>query len=317
MNRKSILVIKHGYSDSSGDTRKSGIHYSDVFRSTCLLEDFKGYEVTWITSEAACDLFLDNHLIDRLIVVEKPSHLVPKSIGEFHTVINLENSDAWSRFAAEASAQHRYGFIGALPSPGAIDSRHTFQDSLYRHLGRQWSGQRYSLGYQPRSDVVYDIGFNNFAFPDIPAVNWPGNKWQRLYNQLKDDFRVSWPTATDDLQNYMEWIASCQLVLSPDTLGLHLAMALKKKVVALVGVEATQQPYLYGCGAKLQPASSFGCPACELGNGNLGHSCMEEISVAMVRNAIEAELNELENSHQLESLLFMHESAYSHSPNPA
>jgi heptosyltransferase-2 len=317
MIRKSVLIIKHGLTDSCGQMARQGIRYSDILRSTCLLEDYKGHEVTWITSEAAHDLFLDNHLIDRLMVVEKACHLVPKSIGDFHIVINLENSDDWRHFAAEVSAQHRYGFIGPPTSPGVINDEQAFQESLYRHLGREWTGQRYCLGYQSRSDVMYDIGFNSLADPELPVANWPEKNWHQLYHRLKEDYRISQPKSMDDLQDYMEWIASCRLVVSPDTLGLHLAIAMKKNVVALVNAATPQQLYLYGRGPKLHPVSSFGCPACDLANANLPHSCMEEITVATVQSAVEGELSRGGDSRQLESSLFTHRPAYADVPHPA
>ncbi len=317
MIRKSVLIIKHGLNDSCGQPISQGVRFSDVFRSTCLLEDFKGYEVTWITSEAAHDLFLDNHLIDRLIIVEKASHLVPVSLGDFHTVINLENSRDWRHFAAQVLAQHRYGFMGSSAMSSVASGRHSFQESLYRHLGREWTGQRYCLGYRPRSEAIYDIGFNSLAVPELPIVNWPEKNWHQLYHRLKEDYAISWPRAMDDLQNYMEWIASCRLVLSPDTLGLYLAIAMQKKVVALVGAAAPEELYLYGTGCKLHPASSFGCPACELGRLHLPHTCMEEISVEMVHSAVIAELSKGAPSRPWESLLFTYRPAYADSSHPA
>jgi heptosyltransferase-2 len=42
------------------------------------------------------------------------------------------------------------------------------------------------------------------------------------------------PTETT-IEDYIEWINSCKIIVSNDSLGIHLAMAMNKKIVGLFG----------------------------------------------------------------------------------
>ena len=67
---------------------------------------------------------------------------------------------------------------------------------------------------------------------------------------------------------------------------MYLAVALGKKVVALVGRQGAQEVYLYGHGVKVAPVTERDCSDC-VRHGGLGHCCMEEITVDMVTEAVE------------------------------
>ena len=59
-------------------------------------------------------------------------------------------------------------------------------------------------------------------------------------------------TGTDNsLLEFAGWISGLDLVVSSDTLGMHLAIALKKPVIALFGPTCPQEIDLYGRGAKI------------------------------------------------------------------
>ena len=91
MSRQSILILKHGFSETCDHNVSSIVSYGDVFRCTCLLEDFKGSHVTWITAHGAVDLLAGNHLIDDLILADTPEEIpVDKRKKQYDIVINLE-----------------------------------------------------------------------------------------------------------------------------------------------------------------------------------------------------------------------------------
>ncbi|MCP4712828.1 MAG: hypothetical protein GY869_29735, partial [Planctomycetes bacterium] len=164
--RKTVLIIKHGFSETCDHKISSIVSYGDVFRCTCLLESYRGFDVSWLTAVAAKDLLVGNHLIDRLILADNPEDIGPGQILEhYDEVINLEKQRDWCEFTSALDAEKRYGFKdwastgseafypdsrGALEVALKRDGYRAFQETLFRTVGQEWTGQRYVLGYQPR-----------------------------------------------------------------------------------------------------------------------------------------------------------------------
>lgn len=72
----------------------------------------------------------------------------------------------------------------------------------------------------------------------------------------------------------------CDLVVTGDTTALHLAIGLRKKVVALFGPTCAQEIELYGRGEKI--VSSFSCAPCYRRVCAQNPNCMEAVSVEEV-----------------------------------
>jgi len=301
MVRKTVLIIKHGFREGcehSADDVSGVVSLGDVFRCTCLLEDFKGYEVTWITAPEAKELLAGNHLIDELILAESPGQLPSECMrGPYHTVINLEKRRDWCEYAAAVGAEVRYGFRdwrGACSegfyaeSAKAVWGLGPVQESLFKMVGRQWSGQRYVLGYRPRVAEIYDVGLNHHVGPKWPTKAWPQYHWQRLYYELSKQYNVCWQQSLDSIRHYIDWLASCRLIVTCDSLGLHLGLGLNKQVVGLFGPTAPEQIYMYGCGIKLTPTCDRSCLPCYKSRCDFNEDvCMEYISVEQVYEAVE------------------------------
>ena len=52
-------------------------------------------------------------------------------------------------------------------------------------------------------------------------------KWEQLYNKLESlGYKVDWQRGLNSLKEYIDWINSSRIIITQDSLGLHLAMAL-------------------------------------------------------------------------------------------
>jgi len=78
----------------------------------------------------------------------------------------------------------------------------------------------------------------------------------------------------------------CDAVVTGDTTALHLAVGLKKKVVALFGPTCAQEIELYGRGEKI--STPLSCGPCYRRSCSVSPSCMEAISVEEVMRKIQA-----------------------------
>ncbi|MBN1844264.1 MAG: hypothetical protein JW810_01185 [Sedimentisphaerales bacterium] len=303
MAKKTVLIIKHGFSEVCDQGLSTVVSYGDVFRCTCLLEEFRDCRVTWISAPAARDLLEQNHLIDQLILADRTDQIRPNDLlDRYDIVINLEKQPDWCRFAARLAAGRRYGFsdeiiegeAGFYPDSARAlslalqrDGYRTLQETLFQTVGRQWRGQRYVLGYRPKVAEIYDIGLNHHVGPKWPTKRWPKAYWQQLHDRLsRDRYALSWQQSLHSIRHYIDWLASCRLIVTCDSLGLHLGLALRKQVVALFGPTAPEQIHMYGLGIKLTPACQRDCLPC-FGSHCLGvDSCMEHLTVDMVHEAV-------------------------------
>jgi heptosyltransferase-2 len=80
-------------------------------------------------------------------------------------------------------------------------------------------------------------------------------------------------------------VAACGLVVTGDTLAMHLALALGRRTIVLFGPTSAAEIELYGLGEKVTPRMEcLGCykPACDF-----VPNCMDLISTDMVEAAVE------------------------------
>jgi heptosyltransferase II len=303
MNRERVLIIKHGFSETCDHHISPVVSFGDVFRCTCLLEDFKGSHVTWITARSAYDLLAHNHLIDRLVLADSPNDLPAEGMPDrFDTIINLEKQKDWCEFAASMSAKQQFGFrdwsstgpeafypasAAALADGLGRENYRPLQETLFQLIGREWSGQRYHLGYRPKVVPIYDVGLNHRVGPKWPTKVWPEKKWKQLYRELNKKYAISWQQSLNSIRHYIDWLSSCRLVVTSDSLGLHLCLALDSRVVALFGPTAAEQVYLYGQGIKLTPQCDRRCIPCFRSSCDYNDTCMDYISVGSVIEAVD------------------------------
>jgi len=157
----------------------------------------------------------------------------------------------------------------------------------------------------PKKPVV---GLNVGVGAKWPSKGWPLKSWQELieklgsnkYNllllggpeevgiikQLKKDFSYVIDTRCDNsLLEFAAIVDLCDLVITADTLTLHIATALQKKIITLFGPTSADEIELYGKGVKL--SSSDGCKCYYRKNCSEDVSCMEKITFEMVLEAID------------------------------
>jgi ADP-heptose:LPS heptosyltransferase len=86
------------------------------------------------------------------------------------------------------------------------------------------------------------------------------------------------------LGQFAALVQLCDVVVTGDTTALHLAIGLKKNVVALFGPTCAQEIELYGRGEKI--VSSVSCAPCYRRRCEVSPTCMEAISAGEVMKKI-------------------------------
>lgn len=299
-----ILIIKLGYSETidAGISKVSSL--GDVLRTTVILYPFANDHVTWLVDEQAYSLLEGNPYINRILPYDLTSVLQLQS-ERFDTVINLEKVPGICALADSVSAWRRYGFrfdeqngtaeaydgcerVVSLCRDGDLKRIYqgSWQESLLQIVGATWEGQEYQLGYKPKSDEIYDVGLNWAVGSKWPNKAWPNENWDSLKELLNGCFNFSTQQGMDNLHDYIDWLNSCRLIVTNDSLGLHIALALKKKVVVLYGPTNPNETYFYGRGEVLYPETDYDCIPCLGTTCYRVKSCMEFITPVRVIDCI-------------------------------
>lgn len=93
----------------------------------------------------------------------------------------------------------------------------------------------------------------------------------------------------NDLRHFCALVASCEVVVTGDTLAMHIALALQRRVVVLFGPTSASEIDLYGLGEKLLPP--LNCLSCYQTRCSLIPNCMDLISPEMVASAVVRQLD--------------------------
>ena len=268
---KKVLLIKTGYSETlDPEVNGRSVSLGDILRTTVLLNLYKQDHVTWVVDERGLPIVLSTPFVERPLVYDL-STILQLQAERFDTVINLEKIPGICVWAESLSATRKYGFrydphtmdIGGFDhselalSTIAEKNVYTAIDNgcwstlLYKIVGKNWQGEEYCFK-RPDYGESFDIGFNYRVGDKWPEKAWPRENWTALGNLIKDKI-VSWQPqeVLSDLNKYFDWINSCRLIITNDSLGLHVAIALRKKVVALFGPSNPKEVHLAGRGIAL------------------------------------------------------------------
>jgi heptosyltransferase-2 len=90
------------------------------------------------------------------------------------------------------------------------------------------------------------------------------------------------------LRGFASIINQCGALLSSDSLALHFGIALKKRLVVFFGPTSAAEIELYGLGEKLAPERD--CAVCYKKNCELRPSCMDDLPVGTVFEAVKRQL---------------------------
>jgi len=232
--------------------------HGDVLRTTILLNQFKHSNIYWLTSVRNIDI-LNSKLIKKLFFIEDLSpdyHSIKydlvislneeypfqedveseKIVGVKKDLSYTEESEYWFNM----SLISKYG--SCLANRLKKDNRKSYNQILIEMVGGEWNNQEYIIDYEL-------INSNKIGL--IKSVNgsWKSKQWNgfdELYNILSKNYDVSFLELKPTIKEHIEDINKCGLIICPDTFGMHVAIALKKRVIALFNSTSPHEIYDYG-----------------------------------------------------------------------
>jgi len=296
-----VLIIKLGWTETLVADQGTSCSLGDVLRTTPVLYPFLKDHVTWLTDARAADLLPGKPYIDELLVYgpELRDQLAGR---EFDHVINFE-CDArltdilrgvrfgkWSGYqlwTANILGHHEQMDDVKDGLLSGVQKGRTWSEILFEMVGQKYSGEPMILGGVYSSRITHDIGLNYKVGPKWPTKAWPEDLWQELGECLQNKYSVDFQQHLNDLKGYVDWVSRCRLLVTNDSLGLHIAEALGKKTVALFGptsfdiIPKSDSIIFLHCDPPLD------CQPCYRSTCDRSGQCMRNIRVDDVAAAIE------------------------------
>ena len=158
------------------------------------------------------------------------------------------------------------------------------------------------------SSKIPVLGLNVGVGTKWPSKGWPINSWKELIEKLGSDkynlLLLGGPEEVEAIKELKKELADvidtgcdnslleftaivdlCDILITADTLALHIGTALENKIIALFGPTSANEIELYGKGVKLSSPESCKCYYRKYCSEVV--SCMERITIKMVVEAIE------------------------------
>ena len=236
--KEKVLIVKLGYSETiENNADLKNISLGDIFRTTAILHIFKDDDVTWLTTKNGEQLLDNNPYINRLMIYNMTTAFQLQA-EYFDVVINLESIAGICALTDSIKAWRRYGFRFDRREGRAEAYEHAYEvlansddptlrkkmkkhwiQMLYEMIGAKWDNERYVLGYKPGTKEKYDIGFNINVSERWPSKAWPRQYWNKLEELIAGKYSVSYQRSLHDIHGYIDWLNSCRLVITNDSLG--------------------------------------------------------------------------------------------------
>ena len=102
------------------------------------------------------------------------------------------------------------------------------------------------------------------------------------------------------VRRFASLVGACQLVITGDTLAMHLALALNRRTIVLFGPTSAAEIEMYGLGEKVVP--SMECLSCYKPKCDFVPNCMDLITTDMVEAAVERQWTKIILSQELSPL---------------
>lgn len=305
VKKNKVLIIKTGYSETLDKEVSYTSSLGDVLRTTVILHLFKDCHVTWLVDKNAFPLLYNNPHIDRILIYNLTSVLQLQS-ERFDTVVNFEKVPGICALSDSIKAWRRFGFRFNEVTGEAdaydfaeeardismdLEKKKThkkiWQEALFEMLGHRWNNEGYILGYTPTNLPTFDVGLNWAVGKTYPTKAWPKSSWESLAKKLDSRYSYSWQEGLENIYAYIEWINSCRLLVTSDSLGVHIAIALKKDLVVMYGPTKMGEVFLYNLGKGILPTGQFACMPCFKSTCTNQKFCMEDVAPDQVMKEVE------------------------------
>lgn len=260
---KKILIIKLG---QIGDVLRT----TPILQA--IKEKYGNCHITWLVKEESKDL-LKNNFVDKVLVynqenvfrlmlekfdvmynfeIDTPATLIANLVKAKKKYGYYFNKDGKTSFYNEAA---KYYLHRAWSDYINKNNTRTYQEMIFDIAELEWKGQDYVLKVgkcAPRKKKM--LGINIGSSKRWQAKQWSKDKLIEFVKKIKKDYYIILLGGMDEqldkrklakklkvlendsknsLGEFVGRINECDVIVTGDTMAMHVALALKKKVIAL------------------------------------------------------------------------------------
>ncbi len=192
--------------------------------------------------------------------------------SNYELILNLTEEER--RFAREFAQKHQ---LNRSPIIG-----------FNTGAGRRWENKKWTVdGYLALAKMLIK------KIDGCKILIYGGQEEEERNNYLKRMLPELIDTGCNNsLREFAALVDLSDILVTGDTLAMHIAIALKKKVIVLFGPTSHSEIELYGRGRKIFP--NLDCICCYRTNCNFSPNCMESITPTQVFEAIISCLDSLD-----------------------
>lgn len=215
--------------------------------------------------------------------------------------IKRQGSDTYQdRMAAILELDgRRHGYVLEL-RPDEIDSARRHLEAVGFIEGRPAIGLNTGAGgrwplKQWREEGFVELIRKLHVEHDVQFVLLGGPEEEGRNERIKTACGISLvdPGCRNPIRHFAGLVKHCDVVVSGDTLAMHVALALRRRTVILFGPTSAPEIETYGHGEKVVP--DMACLSCYKTSCDFVPNCMDLISVDMVRDSVERQLTAVLN----------------------
>lgn len=281
----------------------------DVLRTTAILRALDG-PVTWVTRSVSAPLLANVDRVAELVVLDDIGALngrhferaaclddEPEACGVLERVTCNERIGAYLedgrvRYGSSAAGWYDMGLVSRFGKSRADELKRQntrcYQEFLFEMFGKRFSGEEYVFGYTPRRDTPMRIGIEMRADERWELKRW--GRYPELVQRLRnDDLDVFVFEQRDRLSQFIADVNGCSVIVTGDTLAMHLGLALQKRVIALFG--PTSAPEIYDYGRLEKIVSPIECVSCYLRTCDKSPNCMDLLTLDRVCDAVRQQVH--------------------------
>lgn len=261
LKKSKLLVIKTGQYETfnPGLWENTTVSLGDVLRSTIVLHSYLDYEIDWLTSVEAKPLLQGITQLDNIFVMNEDS----LDYSKYDLIVNLELDFT---LMLNSSIHPIVGFIKIgdktyirNKKSESVNSDQiliffseknlkTWNQKLGWLLDSDYRDKNYFITPPSSEPNIFKIGLNWKVGSKLKDKSLDYQNWEFWFEHLSKRNSVSWQKGEANLIEYINWINSCESILTCDSLGLHIGLALKKKIYAFFKVTSPEEIEMCGHG---------------------------------------------------------------------
>lgn len=264
----------------------------DVLRTTPILNEISRYdEVTWVTDKESIEMLRYVKRIDNLVGFDYDTTYQELKKIKYDFILCFDEDPRAMNLMLTLDAEHKYSWDKewlqmSIDNNAKKQNKHSYQYWMFKSINTDWKGQEYVFDWpvKVKRNTCKVVGLETRVGEKWPTKNWA--KWKELektlvakgYSVVRFTHKSFW--------EYVQDINFCDIIITPDTLTMHLALALKKKVVALF--TSTSPAEIYDYGRLIKVVTEVPCKGCYKKQCQKhGISCSNMLRNGLIMNAVD------------------------------